>query len=152
METWEAHESQTASATMICKMRCSSRSRRVPLGSRFDSGNESTGCAFYGQVVCEAVSFVCSSAMLCEQSTRDRGGCRVAFLLGAESAAYSIGFSKVNCPAHGYRCLLSTDTSRCRPQDSRPRWSRFLLPSRTLSFPTTCRFYPGALRVAEHTD
>ena len=39
----------------------------------------------------------------------------------------------------------STDTSRCPPQDSGPRWFRYLLPCRTLSFPTTCRFIPALL-------
>src|SRR3954470_14679778 len=38
----------------------------------------------------------------------------------------------------------STSPSRDEPQDSRPRWIRFLLSGRTLSFPTICRFYPGA--------
>src|ERR1700722_6726680 len=37
----------------------------------------------------------------------------------------------------------STNTSRCQPQDSGPRWIRFLLSCRTLSFPTTCRFIPA---------
>ena len=40
----------------------------------------------------------------------------------------------------------SRETSRRRPQDSGPRWSRFLLSRRALSSPTTCRFYPGAPR------
>ncbi len=33
-----------------------------------------------------------------------------------------------------------------RVQDSRPRWIRFLLSCRTLSFPTTCRFIPAHFR------
>ena len=39
----------------------------------------------------------------------------------------------------------SRDTSRCPPQDSGPRWIRFLLSCRTLSFLTTCRFIPALL-------
>ena len=37
----------------------------------------------------------------------------------------------------------SSETSRHRPQDSGPRWSRFLLSRRALSSPTTCRFIPA---------
>src|SRR5215831_10757235 len=37
----------------------------------------------------------------------------------------------------------SSGTSRCRPQDSRPGWSRCLLSCRALSSPTTCRFSPA---------
>jgi hypothetical protein len=37
----------------------------------------------------------------------------------------------------------STGTSRCQPQDSGPRWIRFLLSCTTLSFATTCRFNPA---------
>src|SRR5215831_13711300 len=37
----------------------------------------------------------------------------------------------------------SSDTSRCRLQDSRPGWSRCLLSCRALSSPTTCRFTPA---------
>src|SRR5215831_14491135 len=33
----------------------------------------------------------------------------------------------------------SADLSRCQPQDSGPRWIRFLLSIRTLSIPTMCR-------------
>jgi hypothetical protein len=39
----------------------------------------------------------------------------------------------------------SSDTSRCLPQDSGPRWSRCLLSCRPLSFLTTCRFIPQHL-------
>ena len=39
-------------------------------------------------------------------TTRDWRGCRVAFLpTGTESASCSIGFSKLNSPAHRYLCL-----------------------------------------------
>src|SRR5207244_2390945 len=37
----------------------------------------------------------------------------------------------------------STDTSRCRLQDSRPGWIRYFLSCRALSSPTTCRFIPA---------
>src|SRR5664280_284496 len=37
----------------------------------------------------------------------------------------------------------STDTSRCRLQDSRPGWIRYFLSCRGLSPPTTCRFSPA---------
>jgi hypothetical protein len=37
----------------------------------------------------------------------------------------------------------SSETSRHRPQDSGPRWNRFLLSCRALSSPTTCRFIPA---------
>src|SRR5262245_36573389 len=37
----------------------------------------------------------------------------------------------------------SSDTSRCRLQNSRPGWSRWLLSCRALSSPTTCRFTPA---------
>jgi len=40
----------------------------------------------------------------------------------------------------------SSVISRCLPQDSGPRWSRFLLSCRTLSFLTTCRFIPAHSR------
>jgi hypothetical protein len=33
-------------------------------------------------------------------------------------------FSKLNRPAHRYSVYASSNTSRCRPQDSRPGWSR----------------------------
>src|ERR1039457_3233024 len=42
-------------------------------------------------------------------------------------------FSKLNSPAHRYPCLRF---KRCLPQDSGPRWSRFLLSCRTLTFLT----------------
>jgi hypothetical protein len=37
----------------------------------------------------------------------------------------------------------SSETSRHRPQDSGPRWSRFILSCRAISSPTTCRFIPA---------
>jgi LmbE family N-acetylglucosaminyl deacetylase len=37
----------------------------------------------------------------------------------------------------------SSDISRWILQDGGPRWSRCLLPCRTLSFPATCRFIPA---------
>src|SRR5947208_13104747 len=37
----------------------------------------------------------------------------------------------------------STDTSRCRLQDSRPGWIRYFLSCRALASPTTCRFIPA---------
>ncbi len=48
----------------------------------------------------------------------------------------------------GPSVYASTDTSRCRLQDSRPGWSRCLLSCRGLAPPTTCRFIPalGVLR------
>src|SRR5437868_10603358 len=45
----------------------------------------------------------------------------------------------------------SKDTSRCLLQDSRSGWIRYFLSCRALASPTTCRFYPGALRVADHS-
>src|SRR5262245_34796978 len=43
----------------------------------------------------------------------------------------------------GTSVYASGVTSRCRPQDSRPGWSRCLLSCRALSSPTTCRFSPA---------
>src|SRR3989442_14855058 len=37
----------------------------------------------------------------------------------------------------------SRNTSRCRPQDSRPGWIRYFLSCRALASPTTCRFIPA---------
>src|SRR2546430_2641199 len=41
----------------------------------------------------------------------------------------------------------STDTSRCRLQDSRPGWIRYFLSCRALASPTTCRFIPALVAV-----
>jgi hypothetical protein len=43
----------------------------------------------------------------------------------------------------GPSVYASTDTSRCRLQDSRPGWIRYFLSCRGLSPPTTCRFSPA---------
>jgi hypothetical protein len=43
----------------------------------------------------------------------------------------------------GFTVYASTNTSRCRLQDSRPEWSRCLLSCRGLAPPTTCRFIPA---------
>jgi len=69
-----------------------------------------------------------------------------------ESASCSIGFSKLNSPAHRYLCLrFKRHTSRCRLQDSRPGWIRCSLSCRALSSPTTCRFIPALSRLADTT-
>src|SRR5438128_2545910 len=44
----------------------------------------------------------------------------------------------------------STDTSRCRLQDSRPGWIRYFLSCRALASPTTCRFIPALSDLSRH--
>jgi hypothetical protein len=64
-------------------------------------------------------------------------------LIRRESASWFCVFrSSIARPADT-PVYASSDISRCRPQDSGPRWSRCLLSCRTLSFLTTCRFIPA---------
>src|SRR5580692_1484330 len=60
-----------------------------------------------------------------------------------ESASCSATFRSSIARPTDTPVYASTNTSRCQPQDSGPRWIRFLLSCRTLSFPTTCRFIPA---------
>src|SRR5437879_8726779 len=63
--------------------------------------------------------------------------------LGMESASCSIGFSKLNSPAHWYLCLRFRSPRdvpcKTRGQDG----FAVLLSCRALSSPTTCRFIPA---------
>ena len=68
----------------------------------------------------------------------------IAFLYTVrESASCSATFRSSIARPTDTPVYASTNTSRCQPQDSGPRWIRFLLSCRTLSFPTTCRFIPA---------
>ena len=70
--------------------------------------------------------------------------------LGIESASCSIGFSKLNSPAHRYLCLrferhLAMLACKTQGQDG----VAVLLSCRALSSPTTCRFIPAHSGVAD---
>src|SRR5499425_2172618 len=79
-----------------------------------------------------------------EQSPRDYRGCCLAFLhTGTESASCSIGFSKLNSPAHRYLCLRFKRLLTASPARLEARMDSLLLSCRALSSPTTCRFIPA---------
>jgi hypothetical protein len=64
-------------------------------------------------------------------------------LLRRESASWFCVFRSSIARPTDTPVYASSVTSRCLPQDSGPRWSRFLPSCRTLSFLTTCRFIPA---------
>ena len=79
-----------------------------------------------------------------EQSTRDYRGCLCCLPpLGTESASCSIGFSKLNSPAHRYLCLRFKRYLATPPARLEARMDSLFLSCRALSSPTTCRFIPA---------
>ena len=93
----------------------------------------------------------CFSACAGSKTTQDRAiHSRIAWLLcclpplGTESASCSIGFSKLNSPAHQYLCLRFKRHLTVPPARLEARMdSLILLSCRALSSPTTCRFIPA---------
>ena len=76
-----------------------------------------------------------------DQPLATNAAARVAFRYLDRVGALICRFSKLDTQPTYSPVYASLDTSRRRPQDSRPGWSRFLLSCRALSFPTTCRLF-----------
>ena len=74
---------------------------------------------------------------------RSRSRCLAFLHTGTESASCSIGFSKLNGPAHRYLCLRFKRLLTASPARLEARMDSLLLSCRALSSPTTCRFIPA---------
>jgi hypothetical protein len=70
---------------------------------------------------------------------------RDAFLAGNRVQRPNHGFSKLNRPAHRYPYLRFNQRLAMLAAKLGAKMDSLLLSCRTLSFPTTCRFIPGAL-------
>src|SRR5258708_1763611 len=70
--------------------------------------------------------------------------------LGMESASCSIGFSKLNSPAHRYLCLRFKLHLAMSPARLEARMDSLLSFPVGLFHPLHMPVYPGALRVADH--
>src|SRR6202008_51950 len=96
-------------------------------------------------------SRACSfSACLGSTTTWDRSQTRAYRLptcslpLKSTGSASQFGFFEARYPAHRCLCLRFTSTPRDVHGKTRGQVGSLLLSCRTLSFPTACRFYPGA--------